>query len=120
MLIQLQIVSYSTRKEKKAISISTAIVPYTTNGEIVVGGSNAVGGRPVGTTEKKRKLDAMDVVSSMNEIALQYQKEKKKAKDSRKRMKKGRIDAVIDVVKKRNNLPDKSVIKKDLIWQIIK
>ena len=108
------------RKEKKAVSIYTAIVPYTTNGEMVVRGPNAVGGRPIGTTKKKRKLDAMAMVSSMNEIALQFEKEKKKAKDSGKRMKKGRIDEIIDAVKKQNNLPDKCVIKKEVIWQRIK
>ena len=63
-------------KEKKAASICTAIVPYATNGVMVALKTSAVVvGRPVGTTEKKRKSDEMTMVSLLNKIALQYEKE---------------------------------------------
>ena len=62
-------------KERKTTSICSSIVPYTTNWEMVGAGSCARVGWPVGTTEKKRKSDEMTMVSLLNKIALQYEKE---------------------------------------------
>jgi len=46
------------------------------------------GGRPVGATNQKRKLSAMALIATANEIALQYKIEKDSVKRVKKRMKK--------------------------------
>ena len=78
------------------------------------------GGRPVGATNQKRKLCAMALIATANEIALQYQFEKDSVKRAKKRMKKGRLSELIKEKKKKNNLPEDAVITKTQICQRLK
>ena len=78
------------------------------------------GGRPVGATNQKRKLRAMALVATANEIALQYKKEKDSVKRVKKRMKKGRLSELIKETKEKNNLPLDAVITETQIRQRLK
>ena len=70
----------------------------------------AKGGRPKGSTvAKKRDFDTA-MIAARNEIAAIYQKEKRQHGRAKKRMRKGRLDAIIECVKTRRNLPDSIVI----------
>ena len=73
------------------------------------------GGRPVGATNRKRKLSAMALIATANEIALQYKIEKDSVKRVKKRMKKGRLSELIEETKEKNNLPVDAVITKTQI-----
>ena len=75
------------------------------------------GGRPVGATNQKRKLSAMALIATANEIALQYEKEKNSVKKDKKRMKKGRLSELIKKAKEKNNLPADAVNTKTQICQ---
>mmetsp|Transcript_49093 Transcript_49093/g.72938 ORF Transcript_49093/g.72938 Transcript_49093/m.72938 type:complete len:297 (-) Transcript_49093:74-964(-) len=79
------------------------------------------GGRPVGSTkERKRKFD-VTLVDAANEITRQFMKEKEQASkvSSKKngkrvveRMKKGRLDEIIEEVKKNRGLTSSTISKK--------
>ena len=75
-----------------ASSICTAIIPVETNIVVAAGDElDFLGGRPLGTTNQKRKLDQMALIATRNEISLQYENEKKEAVRLKKRLKKGRL-----------------------------
>mgnify|MGYP003333995770 CR=1 FL=1 len=78
------------------------------------------GGRPVGATNQKRKMCAMALIATANEIALQYKIEKDSLKRAKKRMKKGRLSELIKETKEKNNLPVDAVITKTQICQRLK
>ena len=78
------------------------------------------GGRPVGATNKKRKMCAMALIATANEIALQYKIEKDSLKRAKKRMKKGRLSELIKETKEKNNLPVDAVITETQIRQRLK
>ena len=84
------------------------------------GPGKSYGGRPVGATNQKRKLSAMALIATANEIALQYKKEKNSVKRVDKRMKKGRLSELIEKAKERNNLPADAVITEMQIRQRLK
>jgi hypothetical protein len=77
----------------------------------------AKGGRPSGTTNKKKFEDVRVMISTKNEIAHRFFTEKNAA---RKKLKRGRLDEIITEVKKRNNLSEDVVINKTLIRSRIK
>ena len=78
------------------------------------------GGRPVGATNQKRKLSAMALIATANEIVLQYKKEKNSVKRVNKRMKKGHLSELIEKAKEKNNLPADAVITEMQICQGLK
>ena len=104
---------------KKATSIPNDIVPCTENNTSVaekvtlVSQPNAPnstfistvsalvvykqpqGGQPVGSTTKKRKMDEMARVSTIDEITLECEKETKEARNAKTRVNRGQLDTII-------------------------
>ena len=76
-------------------------------------------GRPKGATNKRKRLQAISLVATKNEIVATFDKEKQKCVRAKKRMKKGFLQSLINTIVLRNNLPADS-IKSDMVRQRIK
>ena len=74
-----------------------------------------LGGRPKGATNILRQSTETKIVTARNEIALIFAGEKRKAKSQNKRMKKGRIQEIINEVKTKFNLPSDFTVSTKLI-----
>ena len=61
-------------------------------------------GRPKGTTNKRKHLEELALMSTENEIHLSYEGEVSEYKKKKKRMKRGRLIEIINKVRKNNNL----------------
>lgn len=77
------------------------------------------GGRPVGTTNQKKRADMLNIRAAKNEICLLYKEEleahKKKHKRERKNFPTGRLDEIINGVKKKRKIEDEKSITKKFI-----
>ena len=78
------------------------------------GGVRRKGGRPVGSTNVRKKVYELSVVATKNEIALTLDIEKKYLR-GKKRLRVGQLDEIIHEAKKRDGLPDDYVINKSTI-----
>ena len=92
------------------------VAPVTIH--IAVTPERVKGGRPEGTTDKRKYNNSKAAISSKNEIVDIYFTEKKAA--GKKRLKRGRLDEIIAEVKETNKLTDNIVINKALIRQRVK
>ena len=124
-------------RAKKAKSMSTAIVLHTVDiapaaetvaivspvtspeTSLIVYKPPSLGGRPVGSTNKKRKTNEMAAIATINEITLEYEKEKKKARGNNTRVVRGMLDDIIMKIKTKNKIPSLN-ISKSLIHQRLK
>ena len=76
------------------------------------------GGRPVKSTDKRKKDNELAIIASKNEIASIFAKEKKLS--GKKRLPRGRLGRIIAEVKVRNNLLDDTIIKSSCIRSRVK
>ena len=65
-------------------------------------------------------MDEMALIATTNEIAVIYEKERKELARLNKRMKKGRLNNIIEGIKKKNGIRKDSIISKHLIRQRMK
>ena len=73
------------------------------------------GGRPVGTTDVKKKVSELSVIAAINDICLTLKVEKKDL--GKKRLRVGCLDEIICEAKERNGIPADYVIHKSTIRQ---
>ena len=113
------------RKRKEVVCSVTTDITLTGEGNIVPAPVETVdpidrnkGGRPTGSTKSKRRVCELALLAVKNEIATTYESERKLA--GKKRLKRGRLDEIIEESKSRNGLPEDLTINKNLIRQRMK
>ena len=79
-----------------------------------------LGGRPKGTTDKKRKISEANLVATVNEIALEYNNALQHNKRQKRRMKRGSLTSLIARIKAKNNVGADVIIAEETIRQRIK
>ena len=78
------------------------------------------GGRPVGSTVKKRKQEELALIAATNEIALLFNAEKVNNRRGNKQTKKGRLAELIQQVLEIVTLPEHMKITNNTIRQRLK
>ena len=86
--------------------------------ESVVVQSRANGGRPKGATKVLSEINKSSYVEARNEIVERFAKEKRKAKSEGRRLKRGRLDEIIELTRKKLKLPNDFSVSRHLIrWR---
>ena len=80
----------------------------------------ALGSRHKGSTYKKRKIAGVNLVVTINEIAIEYNIQSQRNKMKKLHMKCGSLTSLITQIKARNNIAVDVIISEETICQRIK
>ena len=94
----------TTNTDGQADAAGTDIIPAP-----VVTPPRTKGGRPEGSTSKRRKHYELSEIAAKNEIVTMFEKKRKEA--GTKRLKRGYLDEIIETVKQKNNLQHITISK---------
>jgi hypothetical protein len=77
-------------------------------------------GRPKGTTDASMKEMERNIELAVQESVFVLKAKQKESRSSKKRLRYGLLDDIIESAKKKNSVPDDVIIRKDCIRQRIK
>ena len=105
------------RKQKRLgrINDTPIFVGDTANETIAASTKRKNGGRPLGSSDKRKRENGISVVATTNEITIAFNSEKQAAFDNKKRMKKGRLTELINEIKSKNNIATSIKIQQNTI-----
>ena len=105
------------RKQKRLgrINDTPIFVGDTANETIAASTKRKNGGRPLGSSDKRKRENNISVVATTNEITIAFNSEKQAAFDNKKRMKKGRLTELINEIKSKNNIATSIKIQENTI-----
>ena len=78
------------------------------------------GGRPKGSTDKKRRIGEVAIVAAVNEITCEFKRVYDRSNRKNKRVKRGYLLNLIKRIKTKNNIPDNVNIRETTIRQRVK
>ena len=73
------------------------------------------GGRPLGSSVKRKREIDLDIVATANEITIVFKNEKKEVFSTNKRMNKGHLTKLVNEIKAKNNISPDIPILEDTI-----